>query len=68
MRKMTEDLKYIFGVLNDPELRSPRPMFNRSLKLVPIDMFTKTDAQQIEIVFTKWAKPEFWSILGPKVA
>ena len=49
---MAKDLNYdLFGAQNDPEIGPLRPVFNIPLKVAQIDMYTKTDAKQLEFFF-----------------
>ena len=58
----------LFCGQNDQEIGPLRPIFNTSLKIAQIDMYTKTGVELVGNVFKNYQRLEFLVILGPKVA
>ena len=60
-----------FGAQNDTEIVPLRPIFNTPLKVVQIDMYTKTDAKPVENFWENDQRPEIFTYLrtqsGPKI-
>ena len=57
-----------FVAQNDPGSGPSGPVFNTTLKVAQIDMYTKTDAKPVENFWKNDQRPEGLLILGPKVA
>ena len=52
------------GAENDPEIGPLGPIFNTSLKVAQMDVYTKTDAQPVGNCLENDQRPEFFTYLG----